>query len=113
LFLILLRCLSLSTLATPSSTLFPYTTLFRSPSHILVAFDAGKTTFRHATYQEYKGGREKTPPELSEQFPVVKELLDNSGGRKRLDRKSTRLNSSHVSISYAVFCLKTEKEVDS
>lgn len=46
------------------------------PSHILVAFDAGKTTFRHATYQEYKGGREKTPPELSEQFPVVKELLD-------------------------------------
>ncbi|MBP2002872.1 DNA polymerase I [Halobacillus andaensis] len=46
------------------------------PDHILVAFDAGKTTFRHKTYEEYKGGRQKTPPELSEQFPVLKELLD-------------------------------------
>src|SRR5690625_3709042 len=46
------------------------------PSHILVAFDAGKTTFRHSTFKEYKGGRQKTPPELSEQFPLAKELLD-------------------------------------
>ncbi|WP_337018091.1 DNA polymerase I [Oceanobacillus massiliensis] len=46
------------------------------PTHLLVAFDAGKTTFRHATYKAYKGGRQKTPPELSEQFPVLKELLD-------------------------------------
>lgn len=49
------------------------------PSHILVAFDAGKTTFRHETFQEYKGGREKTPPELSEQFPYLRELLDAYG----------------------------------
>ncbi|MDC3415739.1 DNA polymerase I [Aquibacillus salsiterrae] len=46
------------------------------PSHILVAFDAGKTTFRHKTFQEYKGGRQKTPPELSEQFPILREVLD-------------------------------------
>ncbi|WP_053218941.1 DNA polymerase I [Virgibacillus senegalensis] len=46
------------------------------PTHMLVAFDAGKTTFRHKTYQEYKGGRQKTPPELSEQFPLLRELLD-------------------------------------
>jgi DNA polymerase-1 len=46
------------------------------PTHMLVAFDAGKTTFRHATYKEYKGGRQKTPPELSEQFPLIKEVLD-------------------------------------
>ncbi|WP_163653315.1 DNA polymerase I [Listeria sp. PSOL-1] len=46
------------------------------PDHILVAFDAGKTTFRHKTYKEYKGGRQKTPPELSEQFPFIRELLD-------------------------------------
>ncbi|MBM7571951.1 DNA polymerase I [Aquibacillus albus] len=46
------------------------------PSHMLVAFDAGKTTFRHETYQEYKGGRQKTPPELSEQFPLLKSVLD-------------------------------------
>ncbi len=49
------------------------------PSHILVAFDAGKTTFRHSTFKEYKGGRQKTPPELSEQFPLVRQLLDTYG----------------------------------
>jgi DNA polymerase-1 len=43
---------------------------------LLVAFDAGKTTFRHKTFSEYKGGRQKTPPELSEQFPFLRELLD-------------------------------------
>ena len=47
-----------------------------SPTHMLVAFDAGKTTFRHETYTEYKGGRQKTPSELSEQFPVIREVLD-------------------------------------
>ncbi|WP_409297280.1 DNA polymerase I [Peribacillus sp. SCS-26] len=46
------------------------------PTHMLVAFDAGKTTFRHAAFTEYKGGRQKTPPELSEQFPFIRELLD-------------------------------------
>lgn len=46
------------------------------PTHFLVAFDAGKTTFRHAQYSEYKGGRQSTPPELSEQFPYVRQLLD-------------------------------------
>jgi DNA polymerase I len=46
------------------------------PSHMLVAFDAGKTTFRHKTFGEYKGGRQKTPPELSEQFPFIRQLLD-------------------------------------
>lgn len=49
----------------------------QKPTHFLVAFDAGKTTFRHKDYAEYKGGREKTPPELSEQFPVLKELLES------------------------------------
>lgn len=46
------------------------------PTHMLVAFDAGKTTFRHETFKEYKGGRQKTPPELSEQMPFIRELLD-------------------------------------
>jgi DNA polymerase-1 len=46
------------------------------PTHMLVAFDAGKTTFRHKTFSEYKGGRQKTPPELSEQFPFIRELLN-------------------------------------
>ncbi|MBC2964985.1 DNA polymerase I [Staphylococcus epidermidis] len=46
------------------------------PNHFLVAFDAGKTTFRHSKYSEYKGGRQKTTPELSEQFPYIRQLLD-------------------------------------
>ncbi|RYL94616.1 DNA polymerase I [Sporolactobacillus sp. THM19-2] len=49
------------------------------PTHLLVAFDAGKTTFRHQTYASYKGGRQKTPPELSQQFPFVYDLLDKMG----------------------------------
>ncbi len=45
------------------------------PTHMLVAFDKGKTTFRHKTFKEYKGGRQKTPPELSEQFPFIHDML--------------------------------------
>lgn len=46
------------------------------PTHFLVAFDAGKTTFRHATFKEYKGGRQKTPPELKEQFANIRKLVE-------------------------------------
>lgn len=46
------------------------------PTHLMVAFDAGKVVFRHSEYTEYKAGRSKTPPELSEQFPLIRELLD-------------------------------------
>lgn len=49
------------------------------PTHIMVAFDAGKTTFRHEGYAEYKAGREKTPSELSSQFPLLKDLLTAFG----------------------------------
>lgn len=51
----------------------------QKPTHLLVAFDAGKQTFRHEGYQEYKGGRKKTPPELAEQFPLLRELLESFG----------------------------------
>lgn len=46
------------------------------PTHMLVAFDAGNTTFRHKEYKEYKGTREKTPGELAGQLSLIKELLD-------------------------------------
>ncbi|HGI2702906.1 TPA: DNA polymerase I [Streptococcus agalactiae] len=46
------------------------------PSHILVAFDAGKTTFRTEMYADYKGGRAKTPDEFREQFPYIRQQLD-------------------------------------
>ena len=49
------------------------------PKYSLVAFDKGKQTFRHKTYQDYKGTRDKTPSELVEQFGYVRELLDSYG----------------------------------
>lgn len=68
-----------------TNAIFGFTTMLlklleeHKPTHVLVAFDAGKVTFRHEGYSEYKGGRQKTPPELSEQFPVLKELISSFG----------------------------------
>src|SRR2546426_8413437 len=75
----------------PRSTLFPYTTLFRSDLLIEeVALEK----------KDAVGGRERVPP-----GGVVDNAHRDAGGSQR-DRKSTRLNSSHLVISYAVFCLK-------
>src|SRR5260221_6908462 len=67
----------------PRSTLFPYTTLFRS-LHEIAAFDRGAR---------------------ADQMRVRR-----AAGQREQDRKSTRLNSSHTVISYAVFCLKKKKK---
>src|SRR5690348_18120452 len=75
----------------PRSTLFPYTTLFRSGS------ERAKYLFRIARILQ----------ERSREFAVLESL---NGGKPIKDRKSTRLNSSHPSISYAVFCLKKKKK---
>src|SRR3712207_8425240 len=85
----------------PRSTLFPYTTLFRSgylarlterPN--LIAFDMGGTTAKAAVIHDGE-------------VPVAREFEVARVERfRRGDRKSTRLNSSHANISYAVFCLK-------
>src|SRR5439155_26997854 len=76
----------------PTSTLFPYTTLFRSA----------------LAYRGRRGGRHRTRQVflviLTERLPLPPRV-DSSR-----DRKSTRLNSSHVAISYAVFCLKKKKK---
>src|SRR3712207_8213735 len=85
----------------PRSTLFPYTTLFRSeclhraasgeaPSEVEVLNSAAVTVA--VASQGYPGAYEKGVP-------------------IRIDRKSTRLNSSHANISYAVFCLKKKKNI--
>src|SRR5258705_1262229 len=81
----------------PRSTLFPYTTLFRS----LPAMREGRIRFRNcaAAIRIVK----KTQPLLERQHASDR-LVDLSQ-----DRKSTRLNSSHLGISYAVFCLKKKK----
>ncbi|CAM5202000.1 DNA polymerase I OS=Ureibacillus acetophenoni OX=614649 GN=polA PE=3 SV=1 [Ureibacillus acetophenoni] len=64
-----------------TNAVYGFTTMLQKileekPTKMLVAFDAGKTTFRHESYDEYKGGRQKTPPELSEQFPYIRKLID-------------------------------------
>src|SRR5690349_24237255 len=73
----------------PRSTLFPYTTLFRSPRR-------GARAHRQGVRPEVPAGEA--------------EPLHEQGDGRAGDRKSTRLNSSHVEISYAVFCLKKKKE---
>src|SRR5258707_15311713 len=75
----------------PRSTLFPYTTLFRSHAGSLVARDQAQARAR----------RRRLPHRLQPRHRAVP------------DRKSTRLNSSHANISYAVFCLKKKKKTTS
>src|SRR3712207_8489113 len=83
----------------PRSTLFPYTTLFRSVGRPPVAVDDERQVavgVRHAL--ELRGGVRRGGDRRREH-----------DRREREDRKSTRLNSSHANISYAVFCLKKKK----
>src|SRR3712207_8097543 len=87
----------------PRSTLFPYTTLFRSEifhsvrdlhtNYLLPTPFSGKVAYLPFLVEEYFDGGE---PHF-----VVSQMVQG-------DRKSTRLNSSHANISYAVFCLKTK-----
>src|SRR5687768_18504992 len=81
----------------PRSTLFPYTTLFRSPlrAEPAAAFSAGQ----RADFQYRRRGQRRPAGDPADRFQP-----------RRLDRKSTRLNSSHGYISYAVFCLKKKKK---
>src|SRR5687768_17818557 len=92
----------------PRSTLFPYTTLFRSTRSVLVS-----------TYVVQQVETVFAP--LAERMDLIPQLradiflhVGRNGGDRRLDseidRKSTRLNSSHGYISYAVFCLKKKKK---
>src|SRR3712207_9015463 len=83
----------------PRSTLFPYTTLFRSRGGVGVD-RAPDHVEQHRDLVRVAGGR---PELLAEEAG----LLHRDGA---LDRKSTRLNSSHANISYAVFCLKKKKK---
>src|SRR5690349_24262067 len=87
----------------PRSTLFPYTTLFRSPLPPLVR------RVGHCTRGQCAAAcRRRTP--RSRCGGVVAAGIDDELAGQRRDRKSTRLNSSHVEISYAVFCLKKKKK---
>src|SRR5690554_7585994 len=92
------------TLRPPRSTLFPYTTLFRSAGAAVIAADEHDVGMRLGN-----AGCDGAHADLRHQLHAdarvavgVLEVVDQ-------DRKSTRLNSSHVRISYAVFCLKKKK----
>src|SRR3712207_8222313 len=85
----------------PRSTLFPYTTLFRSRAG---SHRAPPPRWTDRRRQRHRGVDRGAAPPVTEARPSpCRERLDQ-------DRKSTRLNSSHANISYAVFCLKTKKK---
>src|SRR3712207_7257815 len=86
----------------PRSTLFPYTTLFRSKLIVTEFGQAGHIIF--ADGRNFADALSATPLAKKLNSPIL--LVD--GVDK--DRKSTRLNSSHANISYAVFCLKKKKK---
>src|SRR5699024_11706664 len=95
----------------PGASLFPYTTLFRSGIHVPRSHSRIHT-FLEDSLHEVEAPRERAlfHPKLW----AIRYRRAHDGayfhrvvvGSRNLDRKSTRLNSSHVSISYAVFCLK-------
>src|SRR5699024_12079227 len=96
----------------PSSTLFPYTTLFRS-SHsskvLVVAFSSVSPSISLHTVEFQNSGPGATRE--SRRIATGRRARSRRGAvRLSEDRKSTRLNSSHVSSSYAVFCLKKKNK---
>src|SRR3712207_7700932 len=91
----------------PRSTLFPYTTLFRSRE--LDARSVACLAVRLGSYlDDFPPGLLETAEEVG--LPVIR-LTDSFAFDDILDRKSTRLNSSHANISYAVFCLKKKTQI--
>src|SRR2546422_8443970 len=93
----------------PRSTLFPYTTLFRSPKGMLVAWQGGGKRDVSGAETLGMGGVYLYAAEPLPPGTILQLIFDAPTGEVRAratDRKSTRLNSSHGYISYAVFCLK-------
>src|SRR3712207_8469285 len=88
----------------PRSTLFPYTTLFRSP-------DAAARRHLAAPQPRLRLAHEVAHLRVDRRVLLEVAVADARRLRVRRDRKSTRLNSSHANISYAVFCLKKKKNL--
>src|SRR5205085_11640355 len=95
----------------PRPTLFPYTTLFRSPS--ILAY-LRETAEAYGIDRKIRFGHRIERASFSSKGArwtvTVRDDRSESCDRTRRDRKSTRLNSSHSQISYAVFCLKKKKK---
>src|SRR5690349_23522743 len=94
----------------PRSTLFPYTTLFRSVDAGVAADTPAQAGLAALTLELLdKGSKGRDAYQMSDALESLGARLTTATGAD-LDRKSTRLNSSHVEISYAVFCLKKKKK---
>src|SRR3712207_7193288 len=91
----------------PRSTLFPYTTLFRSQRGLLAA-DVGAGAPVHDEVHRVARAQDALA-DVAGRSRLGERRVEHVG----LDRKSTRLNSSHANISYAVFCLKKKKSLRS
>src|SRR3712207_6863263 len=97
----------------PRSTLFPYTTLFRSASGRVPAWVRARMSIDlYAVSEERPGGSGEGLPAGAVVVSAIRADRRRHSVRRRFaqDRKSTRLNSSHANISYAVFCLKKKKK---
>src|SRR2546429_6462608 len=89
----------------PRSTLFPYTTLFRSRLESRIAIDGDRLAVALDRFRaRFPGGGGRR-----DVIGIGRRIENADRDERRIDRKSTRLNSSHGYISYAVFCLKKKK----
>src|SRR5690606_39976918 len=106
-------CLSfpLLTRPPPTSTLFPYTTLFRSVRPLAPKNNTNKTKTIMKSVNPYLNFNGNTEEAFKFYQSVFGGELQIVRFRDMGDRKSTRLNSSHVKISYAVFCLKKKSTI--
>src|SRR3712207_8038809 len=93
----------------PRSTLFPYTTLFRSVV-VLPSREVRMPLFRRRQRAQSEPQRTGLFERVMFSFMGPPELGEHKPREGYVDRKSTRLNSSHANISYAVFCLKKKKK---
>src|SRR3712207_7280041 len=93
----------------PRSTLFPYTTLFRSGQRLKRGRDLNQAGGHRELGAE---GMDAVKVEAQRSPRLARHGLTHDLGGDERDRKSTRLNSSHANISYAVFCLKKKQRID-
>src|SRR3712207_7882570 len=94
----------------PRSTLFPYTTLFRSLGVIHRAWPSVPERFKDFISTPKRNNYRSLHTTVVGPRGMRIELQIRTEDMDRVDRKSTRLNSSHANISYAVFCLKKKKK---
>src|SRR3989442_11781584 len=95
----------------PRSTLFPYTTLFRSLLRLVIAHRHIDDMLERRPMAHFAIDARLLERQIVRLKTSALHIAKCAMGRLSRDRKSTRLNSSHVRISYAVFCLKKKKKI--